>query len=322
MSDPTVTQSTPPSQSAPLQPFPDPIPGIIPFGTVTLFAGAPGVGKTAMLAEWCRRWRDGRPICGHPTNPPTAFYYLAADRGWASDQKWFDAVGFGPIPHYSLADDLSYDLVKLSRAFNAAACFQDCLAKLNPIPGAHLFVDPVSPLFISGNPNQARDVATSMLRLTRVAQERQINITCTAHFGKQKADPNEQYTRPQDRIAGSGAFSGFSDTQIYLVDPMPPEQPYHLLGWNPRHSAPEEFKFVRNRAGLFVPYELYTEIGLRQQIVEVIPYEPHTTAQLLSLIHAAFDLPVRTIERYLKSLVHEGLVVKVRHGLYQRAKPS
>lgn len=313
-------------RSGPAQPsnppeFPDPIPGIIPFGTLTIVAGAPGVGKTAMLAEWIRRWQAGRTICEKPTNKPLGgFYFLAADRQWQSHQIWFDAVGYPNIPHYSVADDPTYSLERLKAANMAFTCFEDCLKKLAPPPGAHLIVDPVSPLFIQGDPNRARDVATSLLRFSRACQQYKINITCTAHFGKQKADQKEQYARPQDRIAGSGAFSGFSDTQVYLIDPLPPKQPYHILGWVPRHAAPEEFHFKREETnGLFIPYEHYTEANQTDAVLTCVPYEPLAMEALVKRVHEQLGYSVRTTERYLKQLVADGRVTKVRRGVYQRA---
>lgn len=328
---PTITLDAPESGRTLIAEFPDPIPGIIPFGTLTLFAGAPGVGKTAMLAEWCRRWRDGLTICGKPTNAPTGFYYLAADRQWKSHQLWFDAVGFSDIPHYSLADDRTLDLSILAKSFEAHKLFLSAVAALAPIPGSHLFVDPVSPLFIGGDPNRARDVATALLRISRVCQTLQINITMTAHFGKQKADPKELYMRPQDRIAGSGAFAGFTDTQVYLIDPVPPKQPYHILGWVPRHGPGQVFNYVRNTEGLFVPYKDTQEDELYSRVPEpeppadplivalaTVPTIPTPVSIVLHKIQLALSISHATAERYLAQLVKEEKVLKLRRGLYQR----
>lgn len=312
----------PPDPSCQVAAYPDPIEGIIPFGTLTIFAGAPGVGKTAMLAEWCRRWRDGQTICGKATHAPTGFYYIAADRQWKSHQLWFDAAGFGDIPHYSIADDPTFDLTRLKSPQHAHDCLLRALDKLKPQPGGHVIVDPVSPLFIGGDPNRARDVAASLLQQSRICQTHLVNLTCSAHFGKQKSDPREQYTRPQDRIAGSGAFAGFSDTQIYLIDPVPPDQPYHILGWTPRHAKPEEFHYTRNDQGLFVPYGLYEELDRLEAVLLAIPDTPTTTPMIIQLITATTGYSSAQAERYLSSLVKQGRVTKIRRGLYKRATPN
>jgi hypothetical protein len=233
--------------------YPDPIPGIIPFGTLTIFAGAPSVGKTTLLLEWLRRWRDGRTICGYPTHPPTAFYYISADRGQTKDY-FYTKVGFSDDLHfYSVVSaDSRLNVDDLQKEAHGKELFLHVMTELNPIPGSHVIIDPLAPLFISGNQNNSRAVAASLIRMSRMIEERQINITGTAHFAKQKTDKQDRYRRPQDRISGSGSFSGYSDTQMYLVDPEPPRQPYYLFGWNPRHHKPEEFKFTRDE--WFVPY--------------------------------------------------------------------
>src|SRR5262245_52380602 len=81
-------------------PLPHPIPCVIDFGTVVVLAGAPGVGRRTLMAEWCVRWQQRRTICGYQTNPPTGVYYLSADRGGHSTRKLFDAQGFTSFTYY------------------------------------------------------------------------------------------------------------------------------------------------------------------------------------------------------------------------------
>lgn len=316
---PAVHTTTPPA------PFPDPIAGILPFGTITIFAGAPGVGKTAMLADWIVRMRDGREIWGHPTSPPTAFAYIAADRQWASHQQWFDAVGCSDIPRYSLADDTSFNLSDLLHPYKADALFLRCLERCcngqPPPPGAHVFVDPVSPLFIMGSPNSSRDVARTLMSMSRECQRRKINITCVAHFSKQPTDRNARYQRPQDRIAGSGAFSGFSDTQVYLLDPEPPDQPYHLLGWNPRHRRPEEFKCQRDpRTGLFLPFDVIVDDTSAFAVLELFPEDGSDLRfnAILDRALAAKRLSPATTKRALRRLLELGAIEQPARGRYVR----
>jgi len=312
----------PPTASTP---FPDPIPGIIPFGTVTLFAGAPGVGKTTMLAEWCRRWRDGLTICGHATTRPTAFCYITADRPWSEYVPMFAAAGFGDIPHYALADDTTRSLADLRDPKKVAEVFSRTLDQLQIPPGAHVFVDPISPLFIVGDPNKQRDVAVSMLGFSRRCTEYQINLTCTVHFGKQKSDPRQRYTRPQDRIAGSTSFAGFSCTQIYFCDPEPPQQPYSLLGWNPRHHPAEDFKFVRDDAGLFVPFheELVAD-DTAEQVLGCLPPngEDIPVNTLVVAVKVHHNLSRRAVYLALDALIRQRRVLRMGRGKYRRIQPS
>lgn len=320
-----VPPDVPTAVSVPPPGFLDPIPGIIPFGTVTIFAGAPGVGKTAMLADWIVRWRDGRPIWGHPTNPPTQFCYLAADRQWASHQQWFNRAGYPDIPRYSVADDVRFNLDELLKPYNALDLFRRSLDKANngapPIPGAHVFVDPVSPVFIAGNPNSSRDVARTLLNMSRECQQRQINITCAAHFAKQLADATSRYARPQDRISGSGAFSGFSDTQIYLIDPELPKSPFHVLGWNPRLSMPEEFTCVRDpKTGLFMPFDIVNEDATSSEILDC--FELMGPSEIGAIRERAISKghSRATVTRALSKLLDERRIVKLGRGRYQRVQ--
>lgn len=279
-----------------------------------------------MLADWIVRWRDGRTIWGHPTNAPTQFCYMAADRQWASHQQWFNRAGYPDIPRYSLADDPKFDLAELLKPFNALELFRRALDQANngqpPIPGAHVFVDPVSPIFIAGSPNNSRDVARSLLSFSREAQKRQINITCTAHFAKQPADKNSRYARPQDRIAGSFAFSGWSDTQVYLVDPEPPERPFHVLGWNPRLIAPEEYICTRDMTtGLFIPYDIIKEDEMAAQVLDCFDATgPTSFAVLCSRVFEQHGHSRATVHRALTRLLDQGRIVKLGRGKYQRVK--
>lgn len=306
--------------------FPDPIPGIIPFGTLTVFAGAAGAGKTTMLVDWIARWQEGRTIWGHTTNKPTQFCYLAGDRHWASNQRWFDRIGHPTIPHYCLADDPHFDLTELMKPYNALDLFHRALDVVNdgrpPIPGAHVFVDPVSPIFIAGNPNSSRDVARTLIGMAREAEQRQINLTATAHFAKQTGDKTARYTRPQDRIAGSGAFAGFSDTQMYLVDPEPPEYPFSIFGWNPRHTPPEEFPCVRDpKTGFFVPYDLLKDDLVAGQVLDCFELVGHTPVAVIreraEKLHGHSPM---TVKRALTRLLECGRAAKVKHGHYARVK--
>jgi hypothetical protein len=305
-------------------PFLDPIPGIMPFGTLTMLSGAPGAGKTAMIAEWYVRLRDGRSIWGYLTNPPTGFAYIASDRSWSSHQQWFDLAGMPDIPRYSLADDPHFDIKDIEES-KALAMFHDALKQCNngepPIPGSFVTVDPVTPLFIAGSPNASRPVAKTLLAMSREARSFQITLLLVGHFGKQPADRNARYQRPQDRIAGSGAFSGFSDTQMYLCEPDPPDHPFHLFGWNPRHQRPEDFMCQRNEHGLFVPYDVMKEDSVASEVFDCLePAGPTSIARIKDRARDDHNHSPMTVKRALVRLIEQGRIVKIKRGLYARVR--
>ncbi len=302
------------------QTFPDPIPGILLYRTVNIFAGAPGVGKTAMIMDWIARMATGRTVWGHPTTCPTGFYYLAGDRQWDSHARWLELAGIpeGLVHHYSITDDPLLDLNHLKNTYDALDLFALCLEKLDPQPGSLLIVDPGSPLFIAGSANNSKDVARSLITMSRIIRAKQITILMAAHFGKQSADLTTRYTRPQDRIAGSTAFSGFSDSQFYLVDPEPQNnQPWHLLGWVPRHTRPQEFKCTRGDNGLFIPYNDIEEDVTAQQILDQFVATGSTTYAVI--VDRAFELhqlSKATVKRAITRLLEDRRIVRLGRGLY------
>lgn len=305
--------------------FRDPIPKILPFGTVNLFSGAPGSGKTILLADWCARMRDARTICRHPTHPPTAFAYLAADRGWETFDAAFTAAGFPHIPRYCLADDHTNDPRKW-RERTAFDLFLTCLDKLNPPPGAFVIVDPISPLFIAGDQNRSRDVAVSLHWFRRIAQLKQITLLCCMNVSKPRVEP--EIKRARDRASGSMAFGAHCDTQLSLdVD----DDNVRTLIWSPRRAAEETFRFAFDPdTELFVPAE--TSQGLRDtdpdatrdrptHVLALFPaHEPIHFDDLLQLAIGALQISRATLHRDLTTLRERQLIEQPSHGLYQRRK--
>lgn len=307
--------------------FPDPIPGIIPFGSVTLCGGEARIGKSPMVISWIPRWEAGKTIMGRPTNCPTGFRYLVGDRSWSEHQKWFDRLGHPGIPHYAIADDLTFNLERLNNPLQAHQILLDSLTTLDVQPGNLLIIEPYVPLFMNGDEMRKRAVATGMHRLRRLCRSLQINIIAMVHFVKQPNDTAKQYKRCIDRMSGSGAFAGYSDNQLYLVGPDE-EHPYHIFGWNPSHEPEQQFPYVRNAHGLFVPYTGLLAEGTSAandrptHLLELFPPAPGviTFGDLLTLVEPTLKISPATLRRDLKILQERRLISKDGWGAYCRRK--
>lgn len=328
----STSRIPPPPAPAPAPAFPDPIPDVIAFGSLTMFAGPPGAGKTTLLVDWFRRWLHGEPICGKPTNPPTALGLLIADRQATGSRKWLDAVGLGDqVKVYCIADDPSFPINDLKVSTKVIDIFNRSVDQLQLPPGALLVVDPITPLFVVGRPNEQRDVALSMLHYSRISRQRQLTMVFTGHFSKQPGKKEDRYARPQDRIAGSVSFVGYTDTQVYLIPPES-DQPAHELGWVPRHAPEEKFYFTRGADGLFIPYDDVQ--GLAEQevrenaqcvaaILASVPLEPEMIPfkEVVDLIMTTIGLRRVRIFFYRNWLIEKEMLLVPKRGYVSRPAP-
>lgn len=324
----------PKSNPTPLLPstltFPDPIPGILPFGGVHLFGGASGIGKTTVDAPLAVALRDGTPYFGRDTNKVTAVYYLAADRDWRTYATKFTAVGFPDIPHYCLPDDRT-EIPKARHGRGQFDLFERCMAKLAPLPGAFVFVDPVAPTFVRGDQNHAWDAATAMHHFRWIAGLYHVTLFCLSNVVKERTDAG--FTRARDRISGSGALGAYSDTQWYLINGQSPTR--RVLGWAPREEAEVEYVVRFNAHTHLYEYESGPwDVGLafgqsddldakgrERELLDCIAYAPEDTpAEDIIEFAAAKEISRRTTFRYLDILTDQMSIVKVAKGRYQRPK--
>lgn len=314
----TITTLLPPCQ--PPSPFLDPIPGVFPFGCLIVVSGASGAGKTIMFAEIMQRLRTGRTIWGHSTNPCTGYYVLAADRDWSTYAKAYAAAGFPEIDHYTLADDPGFEPRDWGKKHSAFALFEHCMSILNPIPGSIVYVDPAAPLFIHGNQNDARDVALSLHWFRKIARKFQITLVLFANVGKQRTE--DTYKRAQDRIAGSGAFVAYSDTQVSIEQD---EDGIVSVQVTPRNAPREEHAFKFDTATrLFVPDYGSPKSGEMTQhqrrIFDLVPEPPGsiTSPELVKLANAQLDLKRAIVFRHISTLIDLKVIERSVLGVVTR----
>lgn len=326
---PRSRRVTPPAPPAPPpSSFPDPIPGILPFGSICTISGETGVGKNALVSEWIARFQDGRSICGHPTAPPTAIGMIAGDRRWRTAKTWLDVAGCAPIAHVSIRDDAKFRWADLRDWRRVPLVFQEVLKRLALPPGGLLVIDPLA-LFLPGRVNDYKDMAIALGTLDQILAPHQLTTLGIFHQSKQSAEPSKGYARPQDRILGSAAQIGFSDTSMFLMSPSDLAMDYYGFGWVPHNAPAETFEFVRDKTGLFIPYTglldeaKEVEFDRPSQVFLLIPDDDQgiERAELVDAAKEKFAISTATAYRDIDTLRTRRLIELFATRVFRR-KPS
>lgn len=309
--------------SRPARPYPpDPIPLFLPGGSLNLFAAAPGTGKTALLASVLQALRTGGPVFGHAIGEVAGLGWITADRSWEKDTKhWFGLVGYPDIPHYSIPDDPTFNPSRLRNKEHRLAILTECFGKLTLPPHSLVVIDPMA-LFLGGDLNRYGDVAVACLEVRNLLLSRQWTAIGPVHAAKLKADKGDRYLRLQDRILGSAALLGYSDTQMYLASPEETTKPYFTFLWHPHLAPAEEVHLVQNAQGLFVPYEAgktAPSVALIDLVYGLLP-EDGTPIDTETLLIRATEIPISraTLFRHLSTLLQEDRIAKAAQGSYKR----
>ena len=306
--------------------FPDPIVGLIPFGSICTFSGASGVGKTAFIAGTITVLQRGEPLFGHQTNPPPKIGLLVSDRPWRDHAQWFEKAGCGDLPHVSLRDidDYQWKLFREYKAEDVASkLFGGLLDALDLPPGSLVIVDPL-PLFLSGRLIDYKDVAISFGLLDQQLRKRQLTMLGVFHVSKQKANRSDRYLRPQDRILGSAALIGYSETSFYLLSPEEAEHHAYEFGAIAHQLPPITLQYKRNDHGLFVPAHELDGINQEEQAFNCFPPigESVSASIIIDKVKRTLGCAETWAKKLIGRLLEDGRVKRLGRGLYERAKPS
>lgn len=319
----------------------DPMPPVILRHSVNLLAGAPGTGKTAFLVHMVQTLQQRKAFFTlPPTDQPIYQAFIGADRSWDdSTRKWFDVQGLDAdtFPHYSLQDDRQFHKARLRKKHERIAIFRECLDRVSP-NGAGVFptpsliyVDPLA-LFLGGNLLDYDTCLVACSELREICIDKGICIVGTAHAAKQKADKKETYLRLQDRILGSAALFGYTDTQLYLASPEETDRSTYTFLWAPHHAKSQMFAMTRDELGRFVPVdnqplESTQAAGRAPKALQDVDWllsllaTPQSFKALLEAGEAR-SVSRMTIHRRIKALTEQGRVAQVSRGTYQVVLPA
>lgn len=310
-----------------VKPYPDPIPNVIPFGSLTLFAGAPKRGKTSLIAQWAKRWMNGQSICGLPTNKPTDFAIITNDHKWAINQgRWFEKVGYPEVKHYALRDDPNTIWKDLLNPEGRTKILRRSLDAVKLERGGLLVLDVAGP-FITNQLNDYNAVLAGIGYMTQVLDEYQVTTIGPSHMGKQKNNAQEQYKEPHERILGSGAQIGFCDTTLWLLGPTDLETEYYQIGWLPTHAPAGSFNLIRSTEdGLFEPYqgpETAEQLSMKlAQVLALIPENGIARKELEIRAKVEHNISRTSVNTYLAKLQQYLRVFKNERGIYCRRQLS
>ena len=307
---------------------PAPIPSVLLGGSINLLAGAPNVGKTAFLAGFLKRIRDGALVFGRQPSPLPKIAILSVDRSWHQSSKlWYDLSGWPDIPHYCLQDDMAFPVEQLRLKWKRIEVLKAALKALEPLPfGSLVVIDPIAP-FLGGNLLDYDACMVACTQIRRLCRERGITVIGVAHASKQKNDKKEQYRRLQDRIIGSTAQFGYTDTQMYLASPEETGEKYYSFLWHPHHTPAETFKLARGENGLFVPFgQLATTDGNSRRLDDATDTEKSIWHHLptaqdgigVAVLTTLCGHSKATVFRALQKGLEQGVVIKCGHGIYRR----
>jgi energy-coupling factor transporter ATP-binding protein EcfA2 len=300
-----------------------PVDATIPRKQVSILAGASGSGKTTLLLDALARWSHGDPpFTDALTWQATKVAYLVADR--TKEEVVLRAKRLGiaddKMEIYGIADDTNFPLRLLKN--DPLAAFEHAIGKFT-IDFDLLIVDTIA-LFVEGNFTNFHEVAFSMMALGRVAIRKNITILATHHTTKMHSDWD--FKRPQDRISGSGAFQGFSGTQMVLIQGSESNVGYDSLFVIPHMSPMKTVQLVRGHDGEFQITQKDTFIHNAYETIfeKVKKWSPDNRFPMVWFHEQAeqMGVPLKACPAWTDRLVDEGWLVKESRGMYVRTDKS
>lgn len=287
------------------------IEGMLPAGQVHLLGGPSGGGKTTLAFQMIKALETGTPFLGRQTRQ-VKVAYISGDRPSLSVLETQDRCGVG-FPVFSAVDE------KLE-------C-EDLITKIFPrLPAVtggkpdFIYIDGFTAFVPGGFHNNYSIVAKWLAGLQRYCRRMGITILGACHTAKTKQ--GEMFTNPRQRILGSVAWAGFSET-VLIIEPLEDEKAkdkrvVHIL---PRNHSGENMILKFNAEGqLQLPdkiahAETITSFIMDGIIEGLIPGDQVLYSFLRdSAVNKGVNL--RTFDRWLAKFVDDGKLKREKKGIY------
>lgn len=288
---------------------------LMPAREVHLVVGPSGAGKTTWLVTFLNNWSQGASVFGHASHP-APYRYISLDRSKSSVLRTLDRLGVAhdAFPFYDAPPSVT----------SATALTQIIADAKKKHPETKLFVvEGIATRVPDGKANDYKIVADFLLALRRLCEQLDITILGVAHTTKTKGE--DKYENPRQRIAGSVAWGGFSETIIVLEpkDAADPEDNTRELMLLPRNWKEQVFEYAFEDGLLVerskVKVSNYQTMQLYLSGLKEHPETGHkmfTTAEALE--HT--KLPRPSLHAELTKFLNNKVIEKLDQGTYRLLK--
>lgn len=294
------------------------IDGMIPANQVHLLAGPSGGGKTTLAFQMLSAMIKGEPFLGRWTRK-VKVAYVSGDRPAESVLETQDRCGV-TFPIFSAVDENLVGEDLLTKIFPRLTAI--CNGERPDV----IYIDGFTAFVPGGFLNNYAIVAKWLASLQRYARKMRITIIGACHATKTKE--GEKFTNPRQRIAGSVAWAGFSET-VLIIEPLDDDKAkdkriVHIL---PRNHAEENMILKFNAEGrLTLPDKVVHQETLTAFIMEGLLDKFKLGDEVVYSTYRdeamGKGISLRTFNRWLAKTVELGTLVKTGKGVYVYSKPS
>jgi len=273
---------------------------ILPLREVHILAGPSGGGKTTWLLKMIQEWARGEPVFGYKSFP-LPYVYVSCDRSGSDCLRTFARVGINPdtFPYLS-ALEAKLDSVEtiIKYVHN-----KDATVRV-------FFIEAFTSLAPGGKNSEYDAVKKFLTKTTRLCQDKDVTILGMGH--SPKAKEGEKYSSPRERILGSVAWGGFSNTTLVIEPSGSDDGERRVLYVLPRNAKDLQFKLAW-KDGQLVDDPDMAVAGKLDKFLEELEdgreFEmKHLVAKGLGSRSAAY--------RWLETKLEEETVSKVGRGVF------
>lgn len=308
-----------PAVTASVIPPPSPWPNVIDLGGLNLLNGSPNAGKTAFIVAVLKRMSMGGDIFGHPI-PATPSAFLALDRPWKNSgaSLWFQRYHF-ETQYYSFVDDRgrTADYFAGDQPWNN---YLQILAGLNAPAGTQFVADTLERAY--GDVMSRQKVMIASTQLYRYLIDCNYAQTGIMHSGKMKGAEGERYANVHEQMAGTGALSGYSSTQMTLLAATQTKGGKLCQLHITAHGLPGMiYDLPKDELGCFRLDDAVSKTdaltpGIPTEFVAVLDALEAGPLTRTQLGERFADMGVSTLERLLTKLVRGGWAERPLPGVY------